>query len=247
MLKKMLFVIFTVQVIGSSFLFAKVTNVDYDAKFGIFGKIGSLKTKLTKGATKYKIDTRMDLSGLAKRLFGSNTGRYISKGHIIDGLMISDLYQVIERYDNTVVSKEYWTDHKKRVVTKKIKKWKDGKLVENSKESLDFYAKDDLLTLYFNLDKAIDTKGKKYNFKVVGLEKQNGRVQITVPKEADTQSYRDDLGDSDNWYAKALIYQKNFKNKKGDILLSVSKDGYIKKAVIKDVLMYGDARLERIR
>jgi len=64
-------------------------------------------------------------------------------------------------------------------------------LVEDTKKRFSFYAKDDLLTLYFNLGHALRKK------------------------------------------------------KKGDILLSVDKDGYIKKSVIKDILLYGDAKLIR--
>lgn len=244
MLKKILFV---TLFMSSSILFAKVTHVNYDAKFGIFGTIGSLKTKITKNGRKYKIDTKMALTGLAKRLFSRHRGRYISKGHIRNGLMITDLYQVIERYDDMVVSKEYWTNHKRKKVTLKIKKWKGGKLIENSKKRLKFYAKDDLLTFYFNLDRAITKKGKRYHFKVVGLEKQNGRISITVPSPSKSGSYKKDLGASANWYAKALVYQKNFRKKKGDILMSVSEDGYIKKAVIKDILMYGDASIVRAK
>lgn len=244
MLKKILFML---VFIFSTTLFAKVTHINYDAKFGIFGTIGSLKTKLTQNRKSYTIDTKMALTGLAKRLFSRHRGRYISKGHIRNGLMITDLYQIIERYDDMVVSKEYWTNHKRKRVTLKIKKWKNGKLIENKKERLKFYAKEDLLTLYFNLNKTLTKKGKTYHFRVVGLEKQNGRVKITVPSRSQSRSYKNDLGDTANWYAKALIHQKNFRKKKGDILMSVSKDGYIKKAVIKDILMYGDASLVRVR
>ncbi len=244
MFKKMLFVLI---LISCTILSAKVAHINYDAKFGIFGTIGSLKTKLTKTRRSYTIDTKMALTGLAKRLFSRHKGRYISKGHISNGLMITDLYQIIERYDNMVVSKEYWTDHKRKKVTLKVKKWKKGKLIQNSKTRLKFYAKNDLLTLYFNLDKMLTKKGKRYIFKVVGLEKQNGRVKITVPSPSQSSSYKKDLGATANWYAKALIHQKNFRKKKGDILMSVAKDGYIKKAVIKDILMYGDASLVRVR
>ena len=77
------------------------------------------------------------------------------------------------------------------------------------------------------------------------MEKQKGLVKITIAQGKEIARYKKDLGKSADWYAKALIVQKNFRKKKGDILLSVDKDGYIKKAVLKDVLMYGDAKLIR--
>ncbi len=233
--------------IFTSMAFAKVSHINYDLKFGIFGTIGSLNTKLTKSKRRYTIDTKMQISGLAKTLLGSHSGRYISKGHISRGMMVSDLYQMIERYDDVVISQEYSINHKRKRVTKRFRKWKNGKLIKETSRNLGFYAKDDLLTVYFNLDKAISKKGKTYIFKVVGLEKQSGRVKITVPSPSQTAPYKKDLGDSADWYAKALIYQKNFRKKKGDILLSVGKDGIIQNAVIKDILMYGDARVERVK
>jgi len=231
----------------SGYASAKVTQVNYDMSFGIFGTIGTLKTKLTKKVKTYEIDTKLNVTGLAKYLMDNHTERHISKGHMENGLMVSDLYQTIQEYGNTIVSKEYWIDHKSKNITKRYKKWKNGKLVTDKKETLKFYAKDDLLTLYFNLDVAIKGKGKKYLFKAVGLEKQEGEVQITVPSKSEISSYKKDLGETADWYAKALIYQKNFRKKKGDILLSVGKDGIIKKAVIKDVLLYGDAKIKRVK
>lgn len=128
-----------------------------------------------------------------------------------------------------------------------MREWKEGKLVKDKKETLKFYAKDDLLTLYFNLGEAVNIKGKTYHFKAVGLEKQQGKVKITVPSKKKQAPYERDLGSGASLYAKALIHQKNFKKKKGDILLSLAKDGYIEKSVIKDVVLYGDAKIERLR
>jgi len=161
--------------------------------------------------------------------------------------MVSDLYQMISKKKEETVLKEYHIDHKGKYVTKKVRKWIKGKLQEERSEKLKFYAKDDLLTLYFNLGTAVKTKGKKYLFKAVGLEKQNGEVQITVPDDKQVADYKKDLGQGADLYAKALIHQKNFRKKKGDILLAVAKDGFITKSVIKDILFYGDAKLIRVK
>jgi hypothetical protein len=233
--------------ISSTFASAKVTQVNYKAKFGIFGTVGTIKNRLDQNKKTYQIDTTVKLAGLAKIIMGGQTEHYISKGHMEKGKMVSDLYQMISKKKHKKVSKEYRIDHKRKFVTKRYRKWKDGKLVEDRKERLKFYAKDDLLTLYFNMDKAITQKGKVYTIKAVGLEKQKGIVKVTVPTDAKATPYKKDLGKSADWYAKALIVQKNFRKKKGEILLSVDKDKFIKKAVIKDVLLYGDAKLIRTK
>jgi len=234
-------------VILSTFSNAKVTQINYKATFGIFGTVGYIHNTLKQTKNTYQIDTTVKLAGLAKMIMGGQTEHYISKGHMEKGKMVSDLYQMISKKKYKTVSKEYRIDHKHKYVTKRYRKWKNGKLVEETKEKLKFYAKDDLLTLYFNMDKAITQKGKVYTIKAVGLEKQKGIVKVTVPSGADIASYKKDLGQSADWYAKARIVQKNFRKKKGDILLSVAQDRFIQKAVIKDVLLYGDAKLIRTK
>lgn len=245
-MRKRIFVLLGIFLILSDVSLAKVTYLNYKATFGIFGTVGTIHNKLTQDTKNYQIDTTVELAGVAKMLMGGQTERYISKGHMENGLMVSDMYQMVSTKKKKVTSKEYYIDHKTKYVTKRYRKWLDGKLVEDTRERLSFYAKDDLLTLYFNLGHAITQKGKTYVFKAVGLEKQKGKVQITVPNNQENASYKQELGDA-ILYAKALIVQKNFRKKKGDILLALSKDGFIQKSVIKDILLYGDAILTRVK
>lgn len=226
---------------------AKVTQVNYKATFGVFGTVGVIKNRLTQNGQTYKIATDVNLIGLAKVIMGGQVEHYVSKGHMEDGFMVSDFYEMKSVKKNKIVSKEYHVNHKDKYVTKRYRKWIKGKLVKEKSERLAFYAKNDLLTLYFNMDRALVKKGKVYTMKAIGLEKQKGIVQVTVPTDAKAGSYKKDLGTTANWYAKARIVQKNFRKKKGDILLSVDNDGFIKRSVIKDILMYGDAHLIRVK
>jgi len=230
-----------------SLSWAEVTQLNYTATFGIFGKVGTIKNTLTKDSKTYKIETTVIVEGLAKVLMRNPTEHYTSKGHMQNGLMIADTYTMVSTKQNKKVSKEYKIDHKNKYVTKRYRKWRDGKLITDKTEKLDFYASDDLLTLYFNLGTAVKQKGKTYLFHAVGLEKQDGKVQITAPNDAQSAPYIKDLGPGAKLYVKALIHQKNFRKKKGDILLAVAEDGFINKAVIKDILFYGDADLIRIK
>ena len=231
----------------SGFSVASVDNVSYKATFGIFGTVGTIKNKITKKSHRYTIESRVQFAGLAKMLMGDQKEHYVSQGRMKNGLMISDTYTMTSTKKDKKTIKEYHINHKSKKVTKRVRKWVKGKLVEDRKNKLKFYAKDDLLTLYFNLGTAVKIKGKKYHFKAVGLEKQEGKVQITVPSKDKQAPYIKDLGNGASLYAKALIHQKNFKKKKGDILLSLAKDGYIEKSVIKDVVLYGDAKIVRLR
>jgi len=232
-----------------SLAIAQTTQVNYKATFGIFGKVGNITNTIIHKDKHYQIKTKVTLAGLAKLIMGGQTEEYISKGHLENGRMVSDMYQMISRKKHTVTSKDYQINHKQKRVVKRYRKWVKGKLIKDTSSTLNFYAKDDLLTLYFNMDNyvRIHHKGTIFTVKAVGLEKQKGIVKITVPSEHEETIYKKDLGEHITWYAKALIVQKNFRKKKGDILLGGGQDGFIKKAVIKDILMYGDAKLIRIK
>jgi len=243
---KFTWVLSTLLFILSHFAYAEVLRLNYKATFGIFGVVGTIENKIERDEKIYRIDTTVKLLGLAKILMGGQTERYISKGHIEDGFMVCDTYETKSVKKEKVIEKKYSINHKEKYVFKHYRKWINGTLVKDNKKRLSFYAKDDLLTLYFNLGHAIKEKGKKYIFNAVGLEKQKGKVQITVPSDMNNASYKKDLGGGAALYAKALIVQKNFRKKKGDILLAVAKDGFIQKSVIKDILLYGDAKLIRM-
>jgi len=244
---KKTFLIGFMFIIMHTTLYATVDNIAYKATFGIFGTVGTIKNKITKTEKTYSIESKVTFAGLAKLLMVGQVEHYISKGHMSKGLMVSDSYTMISKKKNKLVKKEYLINHKDKTVMKRVRKWKNNHLVKDKKEKLDFYAKDDLLTLYFNLGTAVTEKGKKYYFKAVGLEKQKGKVQITVPSPEHQAAYEKALGRGATLYAKALIVQKSFKNKKGDILMSIAKDGYIQNTVIKDILFYGDAKIKRLK
>lgn len=246
MIQKNFLLCFLLFIFGSH-ASAEVMQVNYKVTFGVFGRVGVIESRLVQNTKIYEIDTKVKLTGLAKMIMGGQVEHYVSKGHMVDGRRVSDFYEMKSIKKNRVVIKEYHTDHEGKYVTKRYRKWLKGKLIKETSKRLKFYAKDDLLTLYFNMDRAIVKKGKVYIMKAVGLEKQKGIVSVTVPTDAKATPYEKDLGSTANWYAKVLIYQKNFRKKKGDILLSVGKDGIIKKAVIKDVLLYGDAKIERVK
>ncbi len=228
---------------------AETIKADYKVEFGIFGEIGIANAILTRDKNSYQIDVQLKATGLAKTLSGGRTEHHISKGHIENGFMVSDMYQVIKSHGSKTSNKVYTIDHKNKIVTKKYKSWKDGKVDGESSEKLKFYSKDDLLTLYFNLNKKIDRtkEDKHYTFLAVGAEKQDGKAEIYIPKKSDYSEYEEMVGKNNNsWYARAIIHQNIFSSDKGELMLRIGNDGITQKAVLKDLIFFGDIRAERI-
>ena len=249
MIKK-IFTVLVFTLMSNGVANAEIIKANYDVSYGIFGKIGMSKAILKKDNKRYSIDIRLSATGLAKILSGDRRERHISKGHIDEnGLMISDLYQVIKTHGKTMVNKTYRIDHKNKKVKKVYRKYKNRKLVKTEKTMLDFYAKDDLLTLYFNLGSAVKDKTKPatYVFKAVGAERQQGKVTLIIPVFYKLKDYKETLGKGASWYATAIIHQKIFSSKEGRLMLAVGEDGITNKAVLKDVIFFGDIVAKRVK
>ncbi len=248
MFKKSVFIGFVLLFAYTGAVAEKIT-ANFDVSYGIFGKIGVTNAVLSKDSKHYTIDVHLAATGLAKVLSGGRKEHHISKGHMEHGLMVSDLYQVIKSHGDVMVNNVYWINHQKKYVREVYKKYEKGKLVTKEETRLDFYAKDDLLTLYFNLDSAIKekTKAKTYVYKAVGAERQKGKVTVIVPKTNVLESYKKELGSDATWYATAIIHQKIFSSKEGRLMLAIGKDGITNKAVLKDVIFFGDIRAVRTK
>ena len=228
---------------------AETITADYKVEFGILGEIGIANAVLTKDENSYVIDVELKATGMAKTLSGGRTEHHISKGHIENGVMVSDLYQVIKSHGSKMTNKVYRINHVTKSVTKEYKRWKNGKVTADRNTTLDFYAADDLLTLYFNLNNKIadKTKSESYTFKAVGAEKQGGEAELYIPKSDELEEYKEMVGEgADSWYARAIIHQDIFSSDKGELMLRIGNDGITEKAVLKDLIFFGDIRAKRM-
>jgi len=172
---------------------AETIEVDYKVEFGIIGEIGVANAKLIQDKDDYEIDIKLIATGIAKVLSRGREEQHISKGHIENGIMVTDLYQIIKSYGSKVSNKVYTINHKTKEVVKVSKKWKNGQLYKDKTTILeDAYAKDDLLTLYFNLNKYVDdkTNSRDYRFHAVGAEIQDGYVDVHIPNSKELIEFK---------------------------------------------------------
>ena len=245
-MKKSLFILVLVFIVMTQ-IQAKVLDVSYKVDFGIFGELGISDAHLETDGDRYRIEIGLKATGIAKTLSKNRKERHISQGHIVNDMFISDSYKVIKTYGKKHIEKIYSIDHdKKRVIKGSIKK-NQGKITGKKHIVLDFYSKNDLLTLYFNLPKMIKDRSKAatYEFTAVGAERQDGLVKVKIPK--DSNIYEKSLGKGDYWYMTVIIYQKIFTSNKGELMLAIGKEGIVQKAVLKDLMMFGDLTAERIK
>ncbi len=249
MIKSFLFVLLLPFVYCSEAVAAKETKVLYKVAFGIFGEMGRAEARLHIDENDYyTIEIHAYATGLAKTLSKNRQETHISRGVVRDGILYSQRYEVIKSYGKKVIYKRYDIDEKKRKIEKYFYAKKNGTIYKEGRQRLSYWTRNDLLTLYFNIHRLIPDKKKpgRYLFRAVGAERQNGTVEVFVPNVRERQSYIDTLGKGDFWYITAIIHQKIFDSDRGELMLAVDKEGITQKAVLKDLIMFGDLVAERI-
>lgn len=232
----------------------------YEVTFGLFGKIGKASASLIIDNNSYKIDIKAHSSAIAKVLSNNRVESYESVGEVRDGVLIPHKFTKIVTQNHKGSSSIYTIDHKNRKVTREKEKYKIVKdflsqkeMIEksSSNEELEYYAKDDLLTLFFNLKHYIDSINKKSSspFFAVGANASDGRVDILKlsrdefldfsAEELKQKSEKKSLH-----YLKVILNQKIFSSKKGELFIALDSDFLAKEALLKDVYIFGDIKGE---
>ncbi len=236
-------------VLFSPSLNAKNIEADYSVEFGIVGEVGKVHATLTSDQRYYMIDANVSAVGIARAVTDDLKERHISKGHISKDFLVTDMYQMIKSFGHYTSTTIYRVNHKKKKVTRQYKKWKYDKQIRNETVTLDYYGKDDMMTLFLNLPKYIKEKHtpKKYQFKAIGADRKNGRVDITIPSPDGIKEMKNFLGEGQegNWYSTVVMHRKLYHSKQGELDVKVGKEGLVDKAVLKDLYFFGDVRIIR--
>ncbi len=241
-------------------LFAKDLDATYRVSFGIFGEIGIAKTTLHVEGKRYKITVHAKSTGFAAFISGDREEFYESRGKIEDGMLVPDRYEKITQKnvnesdafsdENRVILKKYvkiYTFNHKlhKIEAKKIKS--RGKQKSRSIEKVKFYAKNDILSLFFNFKRLfpqLEIK-KKQTLHAVGADKKTGKI-VLLPLDKTEFAKLIDGEFRGMKFLKVILNDKIFSSKKGELYLALDKNGLCEKAVLKDVILFGDIRGELI-
>jgi len=223
-------------------LFSKTIEAKYDVTYGLFGKVGDSIAKLIKKKNNYKIIVKAEATGFAKILSNSRVESYTSEGVIKNGILIPKIYKKVRETLSKKDIKIYTFDHDKKKIYVHIEKYRHGKLESISDEVLNYYAKDDILSLYFNIKRYLDfyKNREKTSFYAVGGNRKDGRVDIEILKKDKLKEIRRLMNNEDGLYLTVTIYQKIFASKEGKLHIVMDENGIAKRALLEDVILFGD-------
>ena len=247
-------------------LYAKEIHATYKVSFGIFGQIGEAKaTMKVDDEGNYTITMLAEAGGLARVLSGGRKEWFLSQGKTLpNGMLRPDFYEhtVVRKtqevqdplgereWVEVVKSKlsQFRFDHVARSIHKKQVKKRDDEVNEDPFERLDYYADNDLLSLFFNFkalsrDFALKEPTKMY---AVGANDKDGRVDVIPVQSEALGRMKEELGKEEGHFYVTYINQAIFSSDRGELLVNLNDEGLCQKAVLKDVLLFGDITGELI-
>lgn len=226
----------------SGVIYAKTIHASYDVSFGVFEKLGiaDMSYEINDDQT-YAIRIEARSEGIAKTLSNNRKEVYESYGKVVGGRLIPQKYIKTRQNDSRKVVKIYTFDHAKKVVYKE-----NVQSIDWVKEENPYYAADDLLTLFFNLqkEKVMDQNRTYY---AIGGDKKDGRIDVVAPQGKFLEMMKNKLGITEGKFLKVIINDPIFSSAKGELLIHLTADEVCSKAILEDVLFFGDIVGIRVR
>ncbi len=235
-------------------LFAKHIEAQYDITYGDFLDLGVATTTLEINKNLYKLKIEAKTTGMAKYLTNNREEIYESYGQVINNQFIPSKFIKTKKDDHKKRVRTYIFNHKDKKILLNDKRFGKIKKMDSSfneisininkekNSELNYFAKDDILSLFFNINKKIVNyeKGKEYTLNAVGANKTKGLINILMPTPEKLKQMNKVLKTNDKSKFTAFINQKIFQSKRGELLISLNNNGFCSYAVLKDVLFFGD-------
>jgi len=207
----------------------RTLKAEYAISYAIFGKIGKADASLRVEKNRYSAVISAEATGVAKIMSNRRIERYESSGKIVNGRLEPLTFTTL-----TMKGKHYRAqhrflfDHNAKTITE-ISDINDSGVNKHTEKKHDYYAQDDILTLFFNLRFYLKNRCKSGHctLTAVGANEKDGRVDITA------------LGGNN---FKVILHRRIFASKQGEMQIHINKMGICDKSLLKDVVFFGDVK-----
>ncbi|MEJ2468277.1 MAG: hypothetical protein P8Y51_04260 [Campylobacterales bacterium] len=186
-----------IMVLFSGLMGSEAVTTRYKVMLSLFGKVGEAKITIAERGDEYRMIVEDYATGLAADISGNERDRFISRGHIKDGLYISDTFELYQTNDTTTESNVYVFDHDAKTVTRHQDKnqtvtercfyamsmafeEQERKKITRKTKVLDFYSPFDSLSAVLSFPKLLETKSR-VEIRPVGLAKKERKMYISRP------------------------------------------------------------------
>jgi hypothetical protein len=226
----------------SSLLNAKIVNATYEVSYGIFETLGIAEASFeTRDDNTYTIRMEARTTGIAKFLTNNRVEIYESHGHIVNGILIPQKYIKIRRTDSKKSTNIYTFDHPNKTV------WRENiQSDEWDKVKNEFYASEDVLSLFFNFKNHLKIRQDRA-FYAIGGKTKEGRIDVRFPHDEALIEMQEKLEIFKGDFIKVILNDRIFSSERGELLINLDSSGLCEKAILEDVLLFGDIVGKRIK
>lgn len=241
-MKKILWLILLFAQIASG----KVLSATYEVSYGVFQTMGIAQTQFEQNDDQtYRVYVSAKTTGIAKFFSNNRVEIYESRGIVKDGRLIPSVFIKTRQTNSNKTVKTYTFDHENKEVWFQSVEGKNTKSF-SEKEKNDYYAQDDFLSLFFNL-KNYTKQQKNYTFYAIGGNKKDGRIDAVYPKNEELSEIKKSLDMEEGSFLKVILNDRIFASRNGELLINLDSQGLCEKAVLEDVLFFGDIVGKRVR
>jgi hypothetical protein len=229
------------------FLFTALLNAEtlratYEVSYGLFDRLGTAEATFeTREDNTYTIRIEARTDGIARVLTNNRIETYESHGRIQNGLLIPQKYIKIRRTDSKKMTKIYTFDHTAKTVWRENIQSDEWEKVQN-----EFYAPEDLLSLFFNVKNHMK-ESQDRAFYAIGGNTKDGRIDVLFPTGDDRVGMQEKLQMENGEFIKVILNNKIFSSARGELLINLGSDALCDKAILEDVLFFGDIVGKRIK
>jgi hypothetical protein len=215
----------------------------FDVAYAFFKELGVANAQIDTNGAVYSIKVEAKANGLAKLLSRNRQEVYTSEGYIENGQFVPTKFTQQRSHSDIVDITIYTFDNFLKKITKRKEKFEDNKIISQSSEVLEFYANNDILTLYFNIAENLKSikQGEHRIYYAVGANPKDGKVDVIAPIGAKLDEVNKSCkAQIDDRTLIVIINQKIFQSENGELFILFDKSGETKKAVLKNVILFGD-------
>ncbi|MCK9455186.1 DUF3108 domain-containing protein [Sulfurimonas sp.] len=243
-------------------LFSKDFSMRYDVHVSLLGNVGYAEITLKEKENSYEIKLVANTIGIAAVLLKNRVETFISKGKIVEGRYVPDLFVATKETDRRTRVQTYHFDHDKKEIkfieekTKLVTKTRfDSKhfkiisedVTKNSKEErlLDLYKDGDVLSYYLNTDSTCNSDENSYKLIAVGAHDEKNDITISrlegLERESAVVNFSEDIKDIYN--LNVVPFDKD--DEIVDVLIAFDNDGLLKEALLGEVFWVGKITAKR--
>ncbi len=229
------------------FAFQKA-EAKFDVRYGMF-HMGETEAHIEKNGDSYTINLSVRTVGFAKFLSANRRESYTSEGIIqSDGTLRPNHFKK-EVLSNTKedISDYKFYDANATVTRHKLLRRKDYQSANqgwrtdrDEMSEIPLFSHNDTMSLFFNLANYMDEFDVNGTIYKAPIDLGEKKIEITKLQGSELESAKKLLQEENGTFLKVIVNQKIFSSDKGELILALDEDMLCKKAILKDVLLFGD-------